>query len=39
VLLALRDDVQGRTNAVKAGAENRHPAPGEKCGLALGNCL
>jgi len=24
---ALRDDVQGRTNAVEAGAENRHPAP------------
>jgi len=24
---ALRDDVQGSTNAVDAGAENRHPAP------------
>ena len=24
---ALRDDVHGYTNAVKAGAENRHPAP------------
>jgi hypothetical protein len=24
---ALRDDVQGSTNAVEAGAENRHPAP------------
>jgi hypothetical protein len=24
---ALRDDVHGSTNAVEAGAENRHPAP------------
>ncbi len=24
---ALRDDVQGSTNAVEAGAGNRHPAP------------